>query len=273
VLVSHREAQYKNKMQVTTHQRVSVLGSLYSVLQQSEVLQFLKEHALLRLGSYVCVSNVHTTMMGFWDSNYQRITNQSLLSVPDGMPITWAMRILGATSQDRVRGPSLMRALCDQGRALGLSHYLFGSTPETLQLLKQKLEFLYPGIKIVGVESPPFRPLSAEENQAVIKRVNASGANFLWVGLGAPKQELWMGQNCTGAGAVAIGIGAAFDLLAERIPEAPELMRNAGLEWLYRFAKEPKRLWRRYLYHNPVFVLFFLLQWLRGLFLNRENSL
>lgn len=272
-LVRLGEAQYKNKMQSMAPKRVSVLGSSYSVLPQKDVLYFLKERALARTGSYVCVSNVHTTMMGFWDPSYRAITNQSLFSVPDGMPLVWAMRLLGASGQDRVRGPSLMRQLCDEGRAIGLKHYLFGSTPQTLALLKQKLETLYPGIQIVGLHSPPFGPITEQENQTTLKTVQESGAHLLWVGLGAPKQELWMNQNCQTAGAVAIGTGAAFDLLAEQIPEAPLVMQKLGLEWLFRLSKEPKRLWRRYLYHNPTFVLFFLIQLLQRIFVRRENSL
>lgn len=261
MLVPFVEGQYKvNMAKDITSARISVVGSHYTALPRAQVTQLILNHALARKGSYVCVSNVHTTMMGFWDPSYQAITNASLVSVPDGVPLVWAMRALGALQQDRVRGPSLMKDLCSVGTSLGLKHYLFGSTPETLARLKEKLLLQYSGIQIVGSESPPFRPLRREENEAVLERVEKSGAHILWVGLGAPKQERWIAENARAHGAVGIGIGAAFDLLAEKIPEAPGWMQRLGLEWLFRFFKEPRRLWRRYLYHNPSFVVLFAIQ-------------
>jgi len=240
--------------------RVCILGSRYSAVPRKSAIQFLLNHALALKGSYVCVSNVHTTMMGYWDQKYQNITNQSLLSVPDGVPLVWSMQLLGATHQDRIRGPSLMRDVCDAGVPFGLKHFLFGSKPEVLSALQKKLKLHYPGIQIVGSMSPPFRPLDEQENKEILSTIISSGAHIVWVGLGAPKQEAWMGQNAVVAGPVMVGVGAAFDLLAEQIPEAPHWMQALALEWFYRLLKEPKRLWRRYLYTNPSFVILFSLQ-------------
>ena len=214
--------------------------------------------ALAGRPGYVCVSNVHTTMMGYFDPAYQRITNEASYAVPDGLPLKWAMRSLGAAEQDRVRGPSLMRDLVDLGRAHGLKHYCYGGTSEAVRQLKETLEREYPGCLIVGAESPPFRPLeaiTAAEWEDAAARINQSGAQLVWVGLGAPKQERWMWEQRLRVKGLMLGVGAAFELIPGRIPEAPMLMQNLGLEWLYRFLQEPKRLWRRYIFNNPAFLL------------------
>lgn len=199
--------------------------------------------------------------MGYFDPTYQAITNASLLSVPDGLPLVWAMNSLRENSdheQDRVRGPSLMRDLVDKGRAKEVKHFLFGGSPQALTLLKEKLENDFPGAKIVGEESPPFKPfekITAEELRGQAERINATGAQFVWVGLGAPKQEQWMYAQRDSISGVMLGVGAAFDLLSGRIPEAPALMQAFGLEWLYRFWQEPGRLWKRYIFNNPAFLI------------------
>lgn len=260
-------ANYKMK-NAKTMTRILIIGTKFSLLQREKVKQFLFEHAERARGGYVCVSNVHTTVMAKFDSFYRAIQNDSLLTVPDGVPLVWAMNMLRHSqvteSQDRVRGPTLMREMISEGRARSVKHYLFGSRPETLQALRETLVRQYPGVQIVGAESPPFRPLTAEEQQSVARRINESGAHFVWVGLGAPKQERWMFENSRKINAVLLGVGAAFDLIPGRIPEAPRWMQSMGLEWLYRLCKEPRRLWKRYLFTNPVFVASFSLQLLRN---------
>ena len=200
--------------------RIAIIGSNYTLMSRSEMVGTLLSDAHQGKSGYVCVSNVHTTMMGFFDRNYQAITNQSQYSVPDGVPLVWAMNAMGA-SQDRIRGPSLMRDLCDQGRASGLKHFLYGSSPKTLGHLKQYLENQYPGIQIVGAVSPPFRALTEAEMKSAAEEINASGANILWVGLGAPKQERWMFAQRNQVKPIMLGVGAAFDLLPGIVPEAP----------------------------------------------------
>ena len=248
------------------HSRYLIARSKYSAVPYSKVVESLVELAQKRISAYVCVSNIHTTMMGYFDPKYREITNQSTFSVPDGMPLRWSMCLLGASDQDRVRGPSLMRDLCASGHKHELKHFMYGSSEENLKLLEQKLREENPNITISGMESPPFRELSSEEEEAALERIRNSGANVLWVGLGAPKQERWMWRHKGKLSMPVLGVGAAFDLLSGRIDEAPRLLQWAGLEWLYRFMKEPRRLWKRYLFNNPVFMVIFFIQLMRKYF-------
>ncbi len=247
-------------------QKVSVLGSHYSVLERNAVHRFLLDRAKAGQGGYVCISNVHTTMTGLFDPAYQSITNHALLAVPDGVPLVWAMRSMGAKGQDRVRGPSLMRDMLDQGRAHGITHYLYGGSPGTLQKLQEVIAREYPGAQIVGAESPPFRPLEAispEEWREVAESINRSGAHFVWIGLGAPKQERWIWEQRNSVKGIMFAIGAAFDLIPGVVPEAPAVLQAIGMEWAYRLAKEPRRLWRRYLFNNPAFMVLWAGQWVK----------
>lgn len=240
------------------HGKISVLGSHYSCVDRAAVHRALLGAAQERKRGYVCVSNVHTTMMGFFDSGYRAVTNRAIFAVPDGLPLVWAMRSLGASCQDRVRGPSLMRDLIDLGREKGMKHYLYGGSPEALSRLQASLLRDFPGVQIVGAESPPFRPLHAiseAEWQDSASRINQSGAHFVWVGLGAPKQELWMSRQAGSVAGIMLGVGAAFDLLSGVIPEAPGFLQAIGMEWAYRLFREPKRLWRRYIFNNPAFLV------------------
>jgi len=243
--------------------KISVLGSHYSCVDRAAVHRVLLSAALEKKPGYVCVSNVHTTMMGFFDPTYQAITNGALLAVPDGLPLVWAMRSLGVRGQDRVRGPSLMRDLFDLGRASEIRHYLYGGSPEALRKLQDALLSAYPGAQIVGAESPPFRPLesiSPEEWQESADRINRSGAHFVWVGLGAPKQEKWMWEQRGRVNGIMFGIGAAFDLISGVVPEAPGFLQAIGMEWAYRLFREPNRLWRRYIFNNPAFLVLWTVQ-------------
>lgn len=247
--------------------RIKILGCKFSLCQRAEVDDLLLQHALGGGKGYVCVSNVHTTMMAFTDPDYLKIQNDSFLTVPDGMPLVWAMNLLGEKGtglQDRVRGPDLMRRICNGGVALGVRHYLYGGSEKTLAALRVYLQKKYPGIAIVGEESPPFRPWTSIELQEVSDRVKNSGAHFLWVGLGAPKQERWMYEQREKMQCVMLGVGAAFDLLPGVIREAPVWMQRMGLEWVYRFCQEPGRMWRRYLWNNPAFLFLLIIQFLKG---------
>lgn len=243
--------------------RVDVLGSRYSAVGFDEMVTNVLRDGETGKPGYVCVANVHTTMTGYFDDGYRQITNMSAYAVPDGQPVRWAMRILGVKNQERVRGPSLMKAVCDRGRAQGLRHYLYGASPATLESLVTSLKTAYPGIQIVGQESPPYRELSEDEMRAAAERINRSGAQVVWVGLGAPKQEIWMWRQRENVKPLMLGIGAAFDLLAGRIPEAPAWLQAIGMEWLYRLMREPRRLWRRYVFNNPAFLVLFTFQLLR----------
>lgn len=212
---------------------------------------------------YVVAANVHVVMTAYTDSTYQHIVNQAALVTPDGMPLVWGLRQLGVPQQPRVYGPDLMLAWCERAAQTGLPIYLYGGTEATLQRLTASLQQRFPGLVIAGTHAPPFRPLSAQEEAADVARIQASGARVVFVGLGCPKQEQWMHRQKGHLHAVMIGVGAAFSFFSGEVSQAPRWMMRLGLEWLYRFSQEPRRLWRRYLVNNPLFVLLFGLQLLR----------
>jgi N-acetylglucosaminyldiphosphoundecaprenol N-acetyl-beta-D-mannosaminyltransferase len=170
------------------------------------------------------------------------------------MPLVWALRGMFNSNQQRVYGPDIMRQAF--GRGVGLKHYLYGSSENTLLLLQERLGRMFPSAEVVGAKSPPFRQLDDAEIGTDAAEILSSGATVVWVGLGMPKQELWMHRVVTKLpGVTVIGVGAAFDFIAGTVPEAPQWMQKSGLEWLYRLAKEPRRLWRRYLWNNPWFLV------------------
>jgi N-acetylglucosaminyldiphosphoundecaprenol N-acetyl-beta-D-mannosaminyltransferase len=213
-----------------------------------------------KISGYIVAANVHVVMMGYWQPSYQKVINQAILVTPDGMPLVWAMRLLGVKKQSRVYGPDLMLAWCDRAARLQIPLYLYGGTEIMLERLKNSLEQKFPGILIVGTHSPPFRPLIAAEEAIDIQRIHNTGAKVVLVGLGCPKQEEWMARQQGKLEAVMIGVGAAFSFHSGEVSQAPRWMMQWGLEWLYRFVTEPKRLWKRYLVNNPVFLILFGLQ-------------
>lgn len=187
------------------------------------------------------------------------------LAVPDGQPLVWALRLLGHPSATRVYGPDLMAHFCAHAAFAGTPMYLYGGrSPEALDLLTERLRERFPGLRIVGGWSPPFRPLTAAERERVVAEIDASGARVVWVGTGQPKQELWMHQmRPLLAAPLLVGVGAAFDFHAGIVSQAPSWMQRSGLEWVYRLSREPRRLWRRYLTQNPRFLVGFARQYLR----------
>lgn len=204
---------------------------------------------------YVCVTNVHTVMECQRDEELRRIHNASGLTTPDGMPIVWCLRRAGALGVTRVYGPDLTLALSKPLAESGRSVFLYGTTPRTLELLSARLTSQFPGLRIAGSYAPPFRPLTPAEDADVVRLINDSGADVVWVGLGAVKQEYWMATHRASLQAAAlIGVGAAFDFHAGVVKQAPLWMQRHGLEWVYRLGREPRRLWRRYLRTNPAFV-------------------
>ena len=212
---------------------------------------------------YIVAANVHVVMTGYWQTQYQQVLNGAALVTPDGMPLVWSMRLLGVKEQSRVYGPDLMLAWCDRAAKLGMPIYLYGGTETMLVKLQQNREQQFPGLTIAGSYSPPFRPLTPEEEQADLDRIHKSGAKVVFVALGCPKQEYWMARQQGKLQAVAIGVGAAFSFHSGEVSQAPRWMMRLALEWLYRLVTEPKRLWRRYLVNNPAFLLLFALQLLK----------
>ena len=199
-------------------------------------------------GKYICVGNVHTTVMAHDDPQYHTVQADAAFVLPDGGPLSGYSRKHGFPEAERVTGPDLMLALF--ARDNGLKHYFYGSSEETLALLKEKLAEKYPHLQIAGMVSPPFRELSEAEDKEMVDQINASGADIIWVGLGAPKQEKWMYAHKNHVNGVMIGVGAGFDYHAGNIKRAPGWMQKLSLEWLYRLLQDPKRLFKRYLVTN-----------------------
>ena len=203
---------------------------------------------------YVCVANVHMVMEAHKSISFQNTINSSDLITPDGMPLVWAMRLLGNKSQPRVYGPTLTAHVCKAAAKYDISVGFYGSTPGTIECLVKNLSNRFPTLRIDYSYSPSFSPLKKEEDETTIKEINSSGAKILFVGLGCPKQEHWMFDHLGKINAVMIGVGAAFDFHSGMKKQAPDWMMSIGLEWLFRLCQEPKRLWRRYLFNNPQFL-------------------
>lgn len=203
---------------------------------------------------YVCVANVHQTMETHDSDEFRRVVNNADMVTPDGVPLVWALRALGATGASRVYGPTLVLHLCEEAARRGIPVFLYGGTPESVVAFERFLLERYPSLKIAGSIAPPFRPLTPDEDAADTQRIAASGAGITFVGLGCPKQERWMAAHKGRVPGVMVGVGAAFDFHSGRVRQAPRWLSDIGLEWAFRLAMEPRRLWRRYLRHNPRFV-------------------
>lgn len=206
-------------------------------------------------GRSVHLCNAYTLSIAQRDPEFAALLNRGDLNYPDGKPVYWAGRRTGPTTMhDRVYGPDLMAAVVDRGQSIGLRHYLYGSTMHVVTHLREALLRSYPHAIIVGTESPPFRPLEAAEEQDLLERLRTAEADVVWVGLGTPLQDQFVDRFRDQIPATLVAIGAAFDFLSGAKPSAPGWMKRRGLEWLYRLAREPRRLWRRYLIGNAVFL-------------------
>jgi N-acetylglucosaminyldiphosphoundecaprenol N-acetyl-beta-D-mannosaminyltransferase len=232
-----------------------VLGVRVDALSWEDAIDRLMRWAYLRESRMVAVCNAHVIVTASRDAYYRALINSADMATPDGAPVAWMLRRLGFGRQDRISGPDLMWRLCEQCALRGLAIYLYGSTEETITLLKTRLLVAFPQLKIAGMTAPPFRPMSVEEDSDTIATLNACGAPVVFVGLGCPRQETWMAEHRGRINAVMIGVGAAFDFHAGTLKRAPSWMRNAGLEWLHRLISEPRRLWRRYLVTNTLFLI------------------
>ncbi len=219
--------------------------------------------ATARTSCYVVAANVHVVMTAYWNEDYATVLEQAALVTSDGMPLVWGLRWLGLSQQTRVYGPDLMLAWCDRAAQMGLSIYLYGGTDKQLEKISRFLMQRFPKLVIAGTHAPPFRPLSPAEETADLERIHTSGARVVFVGLGCPKQEFWMHRQLGKLNAVMIGVGAAFSFFSGEVSQAPRWMMNLGLEWLYRFVQEPRRLARRYLLYNPTFIVLFMGQFLK----------
>ena len=211
---------------------------------------------------YVCVATVNNLIEGVDDPGYNALMEQADLVTPDGMPLVWGLRLLGVPDASRVYGPDLTPLVCEAAARRGIPVGFYGGQDDVLDELAANLTARYPGLRIAYRWSPPFRPLTPEEEARVTGELVRSGARVLFVGLGSPKQERWMADH-KDLPLVMLGVGAAFDFLSGRKRQAPPVLQRLGLEWLFRLVHEPRRLWRRYLYRNPRFVALFAAQLLR----------
>lgn len=250
--------------------RVNVLGVGISTLTLDSAVDAVVAAIKNGQQGYVTVTGVHGVSECQSDDELRRIHNQSLLSTPDGVPLTWMGRLqgVGADRMSRVYGPDLMLRVIDRGQTEGLRHYFFGGREGVAELLRDKLLAKYPDAQIVGTYTPPFRPLNEAEERQLLDELNQLRPHCFWVGLSTPKQERIMADLLARYGTnnadgelqlpsplVMFGVGAAFDFHAGLIPQAPSWMQRSGLEWLFRLIKEPRRLWKRYCKNNPLFLM------------------
>lgn len=232
-----------------------VLGVRIDVRSWDAVLDRLLTWARMRESRCVAVCNVHVVVTASRDAPYLGVINGADMATPDGAPVAWMLRRQGFVKQRRISGPDLMVALCERCAMEEMPVFLYGSTEATLASLADRLNTAFPKLIIAGMDAPPYRPMSTAEDKAAVDRINASQAGIVFVGLGCPKQEVWMAEHRGRVNAVMIGVGAAFDFHAGTARRAPNWMQNAGLEWLHRLAMEPRRLWRRYLVTNTLFLI------------------
>ena len=244
-----------------------VLGIPLAVSDYDHVLDWMEATIAADARAYMTAAAVNLVMSAREDSETRAAVLGATLAVPDGQPLVWALRALGHRAATRLYGPDLMAAFCARAAAVGpaLPVYLYGGrSPQALTILERRLQERFAGLRIAGGQSPPFRALTAAEEERVIEEINSSGAAVVWVGTGQPKQERWMARmRARLSPPLLVGVGAAFDFHAGLVPQAPPWMQRAGLEWSYRLAREPRRLWRRYARYNPRFIAAFGAQYLR----------
>jgi len=241
--------------------RINILGVGINAITMSQALAQISVWIAHQARQYVCVCNVHTVMECQQDVAVRQAVNRAGLATPDGMPLVWLAKRSGRQKVERVYGPDLMLELCRLSVERGFSHYFYGGAPGVPELLAETLQARFPGLQIAGTCSPPFRPLTPTETRQTVGQLNQAGPDIIWVGLGTPKQDLWMAAHRPKLSApLLIGVGAAFDFYTGRVRQAPRWMQKAGLEWLFRLGQEPGRLWYRYLVYNPLFISLILAQ-------------
>ncbi len=250
--------QLRPRAAVVPHS-VDVLGVQLALTDYQEMLEWIDAMIAGRVRGYLCACNVHTVMASREDPELHAALESATINVPDGQPLVWALNALGHSLRERVYGPELMSRACERAVTSGHRFYLYGGRNQgALVQLALNLRRRYPGVKIVGGYSPPHRPLTPEEEAAIAEEINHSQADVVWAGIGVPKQEKWMARMRPRLEApVLVGVGAAFDFHAGLVPQAPSWIQESGLEWAYRLAQEPRRLWKRYLRYNPRFVAAF----------------
>lgn len=234
--------------------RVKIIGVNISAVNIKTALSYLKENYETAQGNYICAANVHTTVTAFENAKYCEVQNNSFLTLPDGKPLSVIGKKRGFQDMDRVTGPEFMEEIIKATEKTEYSHYFYGTTQKNLDELEKFLKDKYPQLKIAGIEPSVFRQLSSQEEEELVERINSSKADFVWVALGAPKQEIFCSKLCADTRAVWIAVGGAFNVLSGVIPRAPKWMQDHSLEWLFRLSREPRRLFKRYFVTNTKFI-------------------
>ena len=235
-----------------------VLGVNVAVTDMDKSIEYLTSNLDTLRGEYICVSNSHTVVMAHDDPNYMNVQNSAVMVLPDGKPLSVVERRKGFSEACKVSGPDIMHMMMQEDFNK-YRHFFYGSTNEVLDSLKTQLTAANPEIQIAGMYSPPFRPLTKEEDADIIKMINDTKPDFIWIGLGAPKQENWMYEHHGKLNGIMLGVGAAFEFHAGTVKRAPLWMQKCGLEWFYRLTQDPKRLFKRYLVTNTKFIVYNLL--------------
>jgi N-acetylglucosaminyldiphosphoundecaprenol N-acetyl-beta-D-mannosaminyltransferase len=234
---------------------VNVLGVAVSPINMGLALQQISRAIEKKQKGYVCVTGVHGISEAQSDPGFRQVLNRAFLCTPDGMPLVWVGRWQGRRQMDRVYGPDLMLAVLELSEKTGWRHFFYGGAHGTAQVLTARLLERFPKLRVVGAGEPPFRPLYREEQQKLREDIRAARPDILWVGLSTPKQEWFMAQYLDQLDVtLMVGVGAAFDFHAGKVRQAPKWMQRAGLEWFFRLACEPRRLWKRYFKNNPLFL-------------------
>ena len=254
-LMNHMNKAFVSKVDKTVIPTCRIMGVNLAAINMPWLIEFTKKYIKELSGDYLCVSNVHTTVMSYDDPGYCAVQNGGIMAIPDGGPLSSVGRKRGFSEMKRTTGPDYMKEMLKISAKEGYRHYFYGSTEDTLEKLEETIRKDYPGVQVAGLYSPPFRPLSKEEDEKIIQMINESHADFVWVGLGAPKQERWMAAHQGKIHGFMVGVGAAFDYEVGNIDRAPMWMQKANSEWLYRLIQEPRRLFRRYFYSNTKFII------------------
>ena len=247
-------AQYCRKVDKREIPVCPILGVNIAVINMNWLLKYLAQNIHQLQGDYICVSNVHTTVVSYEDADYRAVQNGGLMAIPDGNPLAQEARRRGYPQIQRTTGPDLMMEVFRQSTAHGWRHYFYGSTQEVQEKMITRLQQEYPGLVIAGTDAPPFRELTPEEDALAVARINQAQPDFVWVGLGAPKQERWMAAHQGRVHGLMIGVGAGFDFFSGNVKRAPLWMQKHSLEWLYRLMQDPKRLFQRYWSTNLKFI-------------------
>jgi N-acetylglucosaminyldiphosphoundecaprenol N-acetyl-beta-D-mannosaminyltransferase len=250
---------------------IEIIRSPVTALRFDAQIAAITAWAKSRVSNYVCVANTHMLIEAYRSETFRQVLQTADLVTPDGMPLVWMMKLLGAHHQNRVAGMDIFLALCQQASQQGISLFLVGSQAKILERIRTRLQREFPDLKIAGMEPLPFRPLKLEEDTALIQHINASGAGLIFVSLGCPKQESWMADHKGKLQAVMLGLGGVFPIYAGIQKRAPLWVREAGLEWLYRLIQEPQRLWKRYGTTIPLFIGLALTQLLKK-YLPKRNT-